>query len=80
MVSHVGKYILKYYVDNLKKFNNETGSEDKKNIKAEEFNKWMAYLLIENLYQSKYASLENGLISQYSMKNNQYHKDLISAA
>ena len=40
----------------------------------------MAYLLIANLYQSKYACLENGLEIQYSMENNQYLKDLISAA
>ena len=40
----------------------------------------MAYILIANLYQSKYASLANGLESQYSMKNKQYHKDLILTA
>ena len=40
----------------------------------------MAYLLIANLYQSKYACLENGLEIQYSMENNQYLKDLISSA
>ena len=39
----------------------------------------MAYLLIANLDQSKYASLENGTASQHWMKNNQYPKDLISA-
>ena len=40
----------------------------------------MTYVLISNSDQSKYASLENGLASQYSMKNNQYPKDLISSA
>ena len=40
----------------------------------------MTYVLISNSDQSKYASLENGLASQYSMKNNQYPKNLISAA
>ena len=75
---HVGKYIREYYVDNLKEFKNVTGAEDKKKIKFEEFNKWIAYLLIENLYQSEYASLANGLTSQYPMKNNQYHRELIS--
>ena len=40
----------------------------------------MAYLLVASLYQSKYASLENGPTSQYSMKDIQYHKDLVSAA
>ena len=40
----------------------------------------MNNLIIAHLYQSKYASLANGLTSQYSMKNNQYNKELISAA
>ena len=74
---HVGKYIREDYVDNLKEFKNVTGSEDKKKIKSEEFNKWIAYLLIANSYQSEYASLANGITSQYPMKNNQYHRDLI---
>ena len=40
----------------------------------------MEYLLIVNSYQYKYSSLANVMVSQYSMKNNQYPKDLISAA
>ena len=39
----------------------------------------MAYLLITNSEQTKYASLTNGLASQYSMKNNQYPKSIVSA-
>ena len=72
--------MLVHYVENLQRFKNTTGVSDKKKITSEEFNKWMACLLIVNLYQSKYSSLENGLASQYSKKNNQYLKDLISAA
>ena len=41
---HIGKGILGKYVENIEDFNNATGSEDKKKIKREEFNKWMAYL------------------------------------
>ena len=78
--AHISKDILEDYAENLKEFKNVTGSEDKKKTKSEEFNKWMAYLFIANLYQSKYASLENGPTSQYSTKNNQYHKELISEA
>ena len=40
----------------------------------------MAYLLIANSDQSKYASLENGLESQYSTKNDKYPKGLILSA
>jgi hypothetical protein len=32
----------------------------------------MAYLLISNSDQAKYGSLLNGLVSQFSMQNNQY--------
>ena len=66
--ARVGKDILGHYVENLKYFKNTRGSENKKKIKSEEFNKLMTYLLMENLNQSKYASLENVLASQYSMK------------
>ena len=51
------------YVENLDEFKNATGAEKKTKIKSEEFNKWMAYLLISNSDQSKYSSLENGLAS-----------------
>ena len=40
----------------------------------------MAYLLIANLDQSKYASLANRLAIKHSMKDNQQPKDLITAA
>ena len=40
----------------------------------------MDYLLIANLGQSEYSNLENRMTIQYSMKNNQYPKDLILAS
>ena len=69
-----------HYIENINEFKNAIVSDNKNKIKYEEFNKWMACLLIANSYQSKYVSLENGLSSQYLMKNNQYLKDIISAA
>ena len=69
---HVGKDIMGRYVDMRGDFKNVRGASDKKRIKYEDFNKWMACLLIANLCQFKYSCLENGLTSQYSMKNNQY--------
>ena len=80
MEAHVGKDILGHYVENLEEFKNATGEEDKKRIKSEEFNKWIACLLIANSGQLKYTSLVNGMASQYSMKNNQYPKDIISSS
>ena len=46
--SYIGKDILGHYLQNPEQFKNATGAEDKKKIKHEEFNKWMAYLLIAN--------------------------------
>jgi hypothetical protein len=43
------------------------------------FNRWMAYLLIRNSDQAKYGSLSNGLVSQFSMQNNQYPKTCTTA-
>ena len=37
----------------------------------------MAYLLIANSYQSKYASLANVMVSHYLMKDNKYPKDIM---
>ena len=42
--THVNKDILGHYVDNLNDFNNLTREYDRKKIKSEGFNKWMAYL------------------------------------
>ena len=68
--SHVSEDILGNYVDNLKESKNAEEADDRKENKHEEFNKWMAYLLIANVDQSKYASFSNGLAIQYSIKTN----------
>ena len=57
--ARAGKDILGNYVENLKKINNATETEEKKKIRSEYFNKWMTYLLISNSNQSKYSGLEN---------------------
>ena len=57
MEEHVGKDIVGNYVENLEEFKNATGADEKRKNKSEEWNKWMAYLLITNSDQSKYASL-----------------------
>ena len=59
--AHVGEYILGNYVENLRYSNNATGPEKKTQIKQEEYNKLIKYILTVNLDQSKYAFLENGL-------------------
>ena len=78
--AHIGEYILGNYVENLDELKNATGAKDKKKIKSEYFNKWMAYQLIANTDEQKYSSLENGLEIKYSKKISQYPKDLIMEA
>ena len=79
LVAHVGKDILGGCVTNTPKYQAApTTGNNRRDIKMACFNEWTAYLLITNSEQSKYASLTNGLASQYSMKNNQYPKSILS--
>ena len=41
-------------------------------MKTEAFGRWMAYMMIRNSDKAKYGSLLNGMVSQFSMNNNQY--------
>jgi hypothetical protein len=75
----ITKYILDKFVENTREYREESGTENKKVMKVEAFNKWMAYLLIRNSDQAKYGSLMNGLVSQFSMENNQYPKTVTAA-
>jgi hypothetical protein len=73
--SHVGTDILDKFVENTREYQEEEDTTKKKEMKNGAFDKWMAYLLIRNSGQSKYGSLLNGLVSQFSMDNNQYPKN-----
>jgi hypothetical protein len=72
--SHVGTDILNTFVENTREYREERDAAKMKEMKIGAFNKWMSYLLIQNSNQSKYGSLTNRLISQFSMGNNQYPK------
>ena len=56
-----------------------TEDSEKNELKDGAFDKWMAFLLIHNSDQSKYGSLLNRLVSQFSMDNNQYPKNIMHA-
>jgi sarcosine oxidase delta subunit len=79
MKSHVGTDILDKFVENTREYQGESDTNKQKEMKAEAFNKWMAYLLIRNINQGKYGSLMNGLVSQFSMENNQYPETVTAA-
>jgi hypothetical protein len=58
--SHVGTDILDTFVQNTRDYQDEQDIDKQKIMKADAFNKWMAYLLIRNSDQAKYGSLMNG--------------------
>jgi hypothetical protein len=76
----VGADILDKFVENTHTcdYQEEEDASNKKEMKDGAFDKWMAYLWIHNSNQSKYGSLLNGLVSQLSMDNNQYPKNVMS--
>jgi hypothetical protein len=79
MKSQVGTDILDKFVENTLEYRDESNTTMKKEMKDGAFNRWMAYLLIRNIDQAKYGSLPNGLVSQFSMQNNQYPKTCTTA-
>ena len=79
MKSHVGTDILDKFVENTREYRDEIDTSQKEKLKEGAFEKWMAYLLIRNSDQSKYGTLMNGLVSQFSMENNQYPKTIMGA-
>ena len=66
-------------MENTREYQDETDATKQKELKKIAFDKWTAYLLIRNSDQSKYGSLLNGLLSQFSMDNNQYPKTVTAA-
>ena len=66
------------FVENLPEYRHSTMSGQQE-IKSEAFGRWMAYMMIRNSDQAKYGSLLNGMVSQFSMNNNQYPVDIRQA-
>mgnify|MGYP002176679840 FL=1 len=79
MKTHIGTDILDKFVENTKDYQDESDAAIRKLMKDQAFGKWMAYLLIRSSDQGKYGSLMTGLVSQFSMENNQYPKTIRAA-
>jgi hypothetical protein len=77
--SHVGTDILDKFVENTREYRDEPDTAKQKAMKVGTFNKLMSYLLLRNSDPNKYGSMINGLISQFSMGNNQYPKTIMAA-
>ena len=76
--SHIGGDILNKFIENLPEYRQGTMGEQLE-MKTEAFGRWMAYMMIRNSDQAKYGSLLNGMVSQFSMNNNQYPVDIRQA-
>jgi len=77
--SHVGNDILDKFIENTKEYHDETDTTKKEEMKTTAMSKWMSYLLMRNSDQKKYGTLMNGMISQFSMGNNQFPEKLTVA-
>jgi len=76
--SHVGSDVLHKFIEHTEEYRSANATE-KKEMKDNSFDHWMAYLLMKNSDQKKYGTLLTGLASQYSMGNSQYPKTITSA-
>jgi hypothetical protein len=77
--NHVGTKILDKFTKKLDEYKEATDAAAKKAVKEASFEKWMAYLLIEQSDHNKYGSLIKGFVSQYLLGNDQYPKAIAAA-
>ena len=76
---HMGKDFLHEFVRSTKEYITAHDATEQQEMINGSFARWSAYLLMKNSDQTKYGSLVNGLISQFSMGNNQYPKNVLTA-
>ena len=76
--SHMGSKWLETFVEHTEEYQKATDSTHKLNKKPKYW-KVHAFVLLRNNDQAKYQSLTNGLISQYSMENEQSPKTITAA-
>ena len=66
-------------MEHTEEYQNETQAKEQSKLKEQGFERFMVFVLLRNSDQAKYQNLMNGLISQYSMENDQYPKTVITA-
>ena len=77
--AHMGSKWLEQFVEHTEEYQKETDTKQQSELKNQSFERYMAFVLLRNSDQAKYRSLMNGLISQYSMENDQYPKSITAA-
>ena len=75
----MGKKYLNHFVSMLPEYKALTDDADKAKMKDEANYQFEAYLFMQNSDQAKYRSLMKGLVTQYTLDQNQYPKDLTKA-
>ena len=78
--SVAGKKILDEFVERTKEHRDETDATKQQVMKDEAFERWCACLLVCNADQAKCGSLIRGLVSQFSMGNDQCPAAIVAAA
>ena len=77
--SHMGSKWLDGFVEHTEEYQSETEVKEQSKLKEQGFERFMVFVLLRNSDQAKYQSLMNGLISPYSMGNDQYPKPITTA-
>ena len=73
MKTQVGKDVLNTFITHTPDYTAAGVTNAQKTaMRDTAFERWCAYIFLQNSDQSKYGSLVEGLQSQYSLKNNQY--------
>jgi hypothetical protein len=76
---HMGKDFPHEFTKSTEEYTTAQDATKQQGMIDGSYARWLAYLLIKNSDQSKYGSLVNGLTSQFSMGNNQYPKNVMTA-
>src|SRR5210317_2487808 len=77
--SQIGTRLLDTFIEYQEDYINETDDDEKKTMKIDAYEKWMAYLLTKGSNPVKYGTLHKNLISQFSLGNDQYPKTITAA-
>ena len=76
--AHMGKDVLNHFVENLPEYKATTSSTVKTKMKDDAWEQWLAYIILKGCDQSKYGSVNENLVSQYSLGNDQYPRSVAS--
>jgi hypothetical protein len=77
VTSQMGSNMLDTFVEQQADYPNNAAEQTA--MKTAAFQRWLAYLLLKGSDRTKYGSLLMGFVSQFSLGNDQYPKDLTTA-